>query len=64
MEILEYMETHGHEQLLICHEPSQGLRAFIAIHDTTLGPAVEVFAYGRMRARPTRSWTCFACPAR
>ena len=32
------METHGHEQLLICHEPSQGLRAFIAIHDTTLGP--------------------------
>ena len=39
MEILEYMETHGHEQLLICHEPSQGLRAFIAIHDTTLGPA-------------------------
>ena len=39
MEILEYMEMHGHEQLLICHEPSQGLRAFIAIHDTTLGPA-------------------------
>ena len=38
MKILEYMETHGHEQLLICHEPSQGLRAFIAIHDTTLGP--------------------------
>ena len=38
MEILEYMETNGHEQLLICHEPSQGLRAFIAIHDTTLGP--------------------------
>jgi leucine dehydrogenase len=38
MKILEYMETHGHEQLLVCHEPSQGLRAFIAIHDTTLGP--------------------------
>ncbi len=38
MEILEYMERHGHEQLLICHEPSQGLKAFIAIHDTTLGP--------------------------
>lgn len=38
MEILEYMETHGHEQLLVCHEPSVGLKAFIAIHDTTLGP--------------------------
>ncbi len=34
------MEEHGHEQLLVCSEPSVGLRAFIAIHDTTLGPAV------------------------
>ena len=34
------MEKHGHEQLVACSEPSVGLRAFIAIHDTTLGPAV------------------------
>ncbi len=40
MDILKYMKKHGHEQLMMCSEPSVGLRAFIAIHDTTLGPAV------------------------
>ena len=39
MKVLEYMEREGHEQLVVCHEPSVGLKAFIAIHDTTLGPA-------------------------
>ena len=39
MDILNYMEDHGHEQLVACSEPSSGLRAYIAIHDTTLGPA-------------------------
>ena len=40
MDILGYMAEHGHEQLVVCSEPSVGLKAFIAIHDTTLGPAV------------------------
>ncbi|MCE2463466.1 MAG: Glu/Leu/Phe/Val dehydrogenase [Dehalococcoidia bacterium] len=40
MDIFKYMEEHGHEQIVMCSEPSVGLRAFIAIHDTTLGPAV------------------------
>ena len=39
LEILEYMRANGHEQLVACHDPSAGLNAFIAIHDTTLGPA-------------------------
>ncbi len=39
MDIAGYMERHGHEQLVVCHEPSAGLKAYIAIHDTTLGPA-------------------------
>jgi leucine dehydrogenase len=30
----------GHEQVVLCHEPQSGLRAIIAIHDTTLGPAL------------------------
>jgi leucine dehydrogenase len=34
------METHGHEQLCVFTDQSVGLRAFIAIHDTTLGPAL------------------------
>ena len=39
MEILKYMKKHGHEQLVVCTDPSVGLKAFIAVHDTTLGPA-------------------------
>ncbi len=39
MQILDFMVNEGHEQLLICSDPSVGLKAFIAVHDTTLGPA-------------------------
>ena len=40
MNILTYMEDHGHEQLAVWTDKHAGLRAFIAIHDTTLGPAL------------------------
>src|SRR5438105_8818833 len=40
MRILEHMETHGYEQLVACHDPSVGLKAFIAIYDRSLGPAL------------------------
>lgn len=40
MQILDYMEAHGHEQLAVWSDPSAGLRAFVAIHDTTLGPSL------------------------
>ncbi|HET9133688.1 MAG TPA: Glu/Leu/Phe/Val dehydrogenase [Gemmatimonadales bacterium] len=34
------MQTWGHEQLVFSHEPSCGYFGIIAIHDTTLGPAL------------------------
>ncbi|MBI4482660.1 MAG: Glu/Leu/Phe/Val dehydrogenase [Acidobacteria bacterium] len=34
------MEKFGHEQLIFCQNRDVGLRAIIAIHDTTLGPAL------------------------
>jgi len=34
------LESYEHEQVLFCSEPSVGLRAIIAIHNTTLGPAL------------------------
>jgi leucine dehydrogenase len=34
------MKGLGHEQVLFCHEPSCGYLGIIAIHDTTLGPAL------------------------
>ncbi len=39
MEIVEYMKRHGHELLAVHHDKETGLKAFIAVHDTTLGPA-------------------------
>ncbi len=29
-----------HDEVVFCHDPRAGLKAIIAIHDTTLGPAL------------------------
>jgi len=29
-----------HEQILVCQDRDSGLRAIIAVHDTTLGPGL------------------------
>lgn len=34
------LQNYEHEQIVICSEPSIGLKAIIAVHDTTLGPAL------------------------
>ena len=39
MHIFEKMAEYRYEQLVFCHDKSTGLRAVIAIHDTTLGPS-------------------------
>ncbi|PIC73779.1 amino acid dehydrogenase [Sporosarcina sp. P17b] len=40
MELFTYMEDHDYEQLVLCYDKTSGLKAVIAIHDTTLGPAL------------------------
>lgn len=40
MKIFNYMEKYDYEQLIFCQDNSSGLKAIIAIHDTTLGPAL------------------------
>lgn len=47
MEIFNYLERYDYEQLLFCQDKQSGLKAIIAIHDTTLGPALG----------GTRMWT-------
>lgn len=47
MEIFSYMEKYDYEQLVFCQDKQSGLKAIIAIHDTTLGPALG----------GTRMWT-------
>ena len=47
MRVLGEMEARGHEQVAFFSDRDSGLRAIIAIHDTTLGPALG----------GTRMWT-------
>jgi len=47
MELFRYMEQYDYEQLVFCQDKQSGLKAIIAIHDTTLGPALG----------GTRMWT-------
>ena len=47
MEIFKYLKKYDYEQLVFCQDQQSGLKAIIAIHDTTLGPALG----------GTRMWT-------
>lgn len=47
MEIFQYLEKYDYEQVVFCQDKQSGLKAIIAIHDTTLGPALG----------GTRMWT-------
>lgn len=40
MDVFKHMQEAGHEQVVVCHEPSCGYLGIIAIHDTTLGPSL------------------------
>ncbi len=40
MDVFEEVRQRGHEQVVFCNKESAGLKAIIAIHDTTLGPAL------------------------
>lgn len=39
-ELFALLSEHQHEQVSVFYEPSSGYRGLIAIHDTTLGPAL------------------------
>lgn len=40
MELFSHMEKYDYEQVVVCQDKLSGLKAIIAIHDTTLGPAL------------------------
>ncbi|GMA52441.1 leucine dehydrogenase [Alicyclobacillus contaminans] len=40
MQLFSYLEKYDYEQVVFCHDEASGLKAIIAIHDTTLGPAL------------------------
>jgi glutamate dehydrogenase/leucine dehydrogenase len=39
MKVFNVMSKYNHEEIVFCQDRDSGLRAIIAIHDTTLGPA-------------------------
>jgi leucine dehydrogenase len=50
MGVMEDARRWGHEEVLVVQDPASGLKAVIAVHDTTLGPAV---GGTRMKTYPT-----------
>ncbi|MGA6099462.1 Glu/Leu/Phe/Val dehydrogenase dimerization domain-containing protein [Stutzerimonas marianensis] len=40
MSVFTHPDFDAHEQVVFCHDQASGLKAIIAIHDTTLGPAL------------------------
>lgn len=50
MDVFDQIHEAHHEQVLFCHDAESGLDSIIAIHDTTLGPAL-----GGTRMWPYRS---------
>lgn len=38
--VIDNMQLMGHEQVMFCTDPHTGLNAIIAVHNTTLGPAL------------------------
>ena len=40
MAIYDLISAMGHEQVVFTHDKATGLKAIIAIHDTTLGPSL------------------------
>jgi leucine dehydrogenase len=48
--VFERLAEHDHEQVIVLQNRETGLRGFLAIHDTTLGPAM-----GGVRIRPYTS---------
>lgn len=38
--VIQQMSKYDHEQLLFCNDNATGLKAIIAVHNTTLGPAL------------------------
>lgn len=49
LSVFDNMLKNEHEQVIVCSDPSSGLKAIIAIHNTTLGPSlggVRMWPYG------------------
>ncbi|RUO31758.1 amino acid dehydrogenase [Aliidiomarina sedimenti] len=40
MSVFDHQEFDNHEEVVFCHDEATGLKAIIAVHDTTMGPSL------------------------
>lgn len=40
MSVFDHAEFDNHEEVVFCHDEATGLKAIIAVHDTTMGPSL------------------------
>ena len=45
LEIFEYLEKYDYEQVVFCQDKESGLKAIIAIHDTTALGGTRMWTY-------------------
>ena len=38
--VFENMDSRDHEEIVFCRDKDTGLKAIIAVHNTTIGPAL------------------------
>jgi len=58
--LFDRLAQMGHEQLVLCSDPSASYRGIIAVHSTTLGPALG----GTRATRTTRRRSSTRCASR
>ena len=63
MELFETLREMGHEQVVFFQCEDTGLRAIVAIHNTTLGPALGGLRMWPYQNERKRSVTCCDCLA-
>ena len=59
MGVFSAVSFDEHEQVVFGHDRDSGLRAIIAVHDTTLGPAVggcRMYPYASEEAAVRSAW--------
>ena len=52
MDLFDQLAVYDHEQVIAIQNRATGLRGFLAIHDTTLGPALAACGSGATPATP------------
>ena len=51
MKLFKELVSRGHEQIALFNDPESGLKGVVAIHNTTLGPALGGCRMGNIKLK-------------